>query len=99
MRGCHTCEAALEGSFIRMTDNIPEHFFSGKRNCLMRIPDWNPEWSETTWDQSLNRRLDELTFDVIVESPRSAAMNCALDEMLLYRVAEEKRAPVFWMCD
>ena len=65
----------------------------------MYIPPWNPALSETTWDQSLNARLDDLTFDLILESPRGAEMNCALDETLLYRVAEGKRPPLLWMWD
>ncbi|MCB2204951.1 lipoate--protein ligase family protein [bacterium] len=60
---------------------------------------WNPAWSETQWDQSLNSRLDDLTFDLIVEAPHGAEMNCAIDETLLYRVAEGKRDAVFWMWD
>ncbi|MBN1448683.1 MAG: lipoate--protein ligase family protein [Bacteroidetes bacterium] len=65
----------------------------------MPIPPWNPVWSETAWDQSLNSRLDELTFDLILESPRSTDENLALDETLLYRVAEGRRGPTFWMWD
>ncbi len=65
----------------------------------MHIPEWNPAWSETEWEQSLNARLDELTYDFIVEAPRSAEENCALDETLLYRVADGKRPAVFWMWD
>lgn len=56
-------------------------------------------FSETEWDQSLNTRLDALTFDVIVEQPRSAEENLALDEALLYSVAEGRRGPTFWMWD
>jgi lipoate-protein ligase A len=60
---------------------------------------WHPSWSEIEWDQSLNARLDALTFDVIVEQPRSAEENLALDEALLYSVAEGRRGPTFWMWD
>ncbi|MBR9978130.1 MAG: lipoate--protein ligase family protein [Bacteroidetes bacterium] len=60
---------------------------------------WNPAFSETTWDQSLNTRLNALSFDVIVERPRTAAENLALDETLLYRVAEGKRPPLLWLWD
>jgi len=63
------------------------------------IPSWNPSWSETAWDQSLNSRLDDLTFDLILESPRSVNENLALDETLLSRVAEGKRGPTFRMWD
>lgn len=60
---------------------------------------WNPAFSETTWDQSLNTRLDALSFDVIIERPRTAAENLALDETLLYRVADGKRPPLLWLWD
>ncbi|PLX30665.1 MAG: lipoate--protein ligase family protein [Ignavibacteria bacterium] len=65
----------------------------------MTILPWNSAYSETEWDQSLNSRFDELEFDFILESPRSAHENLALDETLLYRVAEGKRRPTFWMWD
>lgn len=65
----------------------------------MRIADWNPSFSETEWDQSLNARLDALTFDVIVERPRTAEENLALDETLLYAVAEGRRGPTFRLWD
>lgn len=60
---------------------------------------WSPSFSETEWDQSLNARLDTLSFDVIVEEPRTAVENLALDETLLYAVAEGRRGPTFWMWD
>lgn len=65
----------------------------------MSHPVWHPSFSETEWDQSLNVRLDALEFDVIVEEPRTAVENLALDETLLYTVAEGKRPPLFWMWD
>ncbi|MDX9760145.1 MAG: biotin/lipoate A/B protein ligase family protein [Bacteroidota bacterium] len=60
---------------------------------------WSPSFSETEWDQSLNARLDALAFDVIVEEPRTAVENLALDETLLYAVAAGRRGPTFWMWD
>lgn len=60
---------------------------------------WSPSFSETEWDQSLNDRLDALAFDVIVEEPRTAVENLALDETLLYAVAAGRRGPTFWMWD
>lgn len=65
----------------------------------MNILPWNPAYSETAWDQSLNSRLDKLEFDFILETPRTANENLALDETLLYRVAERRRRPTFWMWD
>lgn len=65
----------------------------------MTIPAWHPSFSETEWDQSLITRLDALEFDVIVERPRTAMENLALDETLLYAVAEGRRRPLFWMWD
>jgi lipoate-protein ligase A len=65
----------------------------------LRITDWNPSFSETTWNQTLNARLDALTYDVIVEQPRTAEENLALDETLLHAVAEGRRGPTFWMWD
>lgn len=65
----------------------------------MSYPPWHSSFSETEWDQSLNARLDTLAFDVIVEEPRTAVENLALDETLLYAVAEGRRGPTFWMWD
>ena len=62
-------------------------------------PSWDPAFSETEWEQSLNVRMDALEFDVIVEEARNAQENLALDETLLYAVAEGRRGPTFWMWD
>ncbi|MGB5075406.1 MAG: HipA domain-containing protein, partial [Bacteroidota bacterium] len=66
---------------------------------LSNYPRWDPAFSETEWDQSLNSRLDDLEFDVILEKPRTAEENLAIDEALLYAAVEGKRKPVFWMWD
>ncbi|MBE0645489.1 MAG: helix-turn-helix domain-containing protein [Bacteroidetes bacterium] len=73
--------------------------WKNRRDSVSGIPDWNPAFSETEWDQSLNARIEELEFDVIVEAPRTAEENLALDETLLYAVAERRRRPVFWLWD
>jgi lipoate---protein ligase len=63
----------------------------------VHILPWLTEYSETTWDQSLNRRLDEMQFDFIIDTERSPAANLAVDETLLYRVAKGERRPLFRM--
>ncbi len=65
----------------------------------MSVPEWHPSFSETAWDQALNARLDALAFDVIVDPPRTAEDNLALDETLLHAVAEGRRGPTFRMWD
>lgn len=65
----------------------------------MFIPPWHPDFSETTWDVALNTRFATLCFDVIDDAPRDAHDNLALDEALLYAVAEGARAPLFRMWD
>ena len=62
-------------------------------------PDWDPAWSETVWDPALNRRLRDLPFDLILPEPRPPLLNMALDETLLYRVADGKRNPTLWFWD
>jgi lipoate---protein ligase len=65
----------------------------------MDLLPWNPDYSETSWDAALNRRLSALEFDLIIEPPRSAAENLALDETLLFGVADGSRKAVFRMWD
>lgn len=65
----------------------------------MNLLPWHPEYSETTWDNALNARLDALEFDVLIEPRRSAAENLAIDEVLLFRVANGDRTAVFRMWD
>lgn len=65
----------------------------------MNLPHFNPDWSETTWDQSLNARLDALEFDLLITTPMTAHANLAFDEVLLYRVADARRKPVFRLWD
>jgi lipoate---protein ligase len=65
----------------------------------MDLLPWKTEYSETLWDNELNKRLETLDFDFIVDSPRSADDNLALDETLLYRVAGRERPAVFRMWD
>ncbi len=66
---------------------------------MMDLLPWQPEFSETVWDASLNQRLEALEYDIILDEPRSALQNLALDETLLYRVAVGKRAPLFRLWD
>jgi lipoate-protein ligase A len=63
----------------------------------MRIPPWHPDFSETRWDTTLNPRLAALGIEVIDDVPRDAHDNLALDETLLYAVAEGTRPPLFRM--
>ncbi len=65
----------------------------------MKFLPWKPEYSETVWDAAMNQRLEALDFDFIVDSPRSAAGNLALDEAMLYSVADGARTAVFRMWD
>ena len=60
---------------------------------------WNPAWSETEWEQSLNSRLEALGFDLLRAEPMSALRNLAVDETLLFRVAERRRRPLLWFWD
>lgn len=63
------------------------------------IPPWKEDWSESRWDAALNARLESLDFDVIVDTPRPAAENMAIDEALLYRVALGIRRPLLRLWD
>ncbi len=60
---------------------------------------WNPDWSETVWEQSLNTRLEQLEYDVLRTDPMDAQANLALDETLLYRVASGRRRPLLRIWD
>jgi lipoate---protein ligase len=60
------------------------------------IPSWNPSWSETRWDVSFNARLENLRLDLLRTCPLDARMHMAIDETLLYRVADGRRAPLLW---
>ena len=59
---------------------------------------WSPEWSETVWDNSLDARLSALSYEVFLPEPHPPAINLALDETLLYKVAAGDRPPLlrFW---
>lgn len=65
----------------------------------MFIPPWHPDYSETTWDAALNTRFASLRLDVIDDAPRDAHDNLALDEALLYAVADGARPPLCRMWD
>ncbi|MCZ7557809.1 MAG: lipoate--protein ligase family protein [Bacteroidia bacterium] len=65
----------------------------------MKLLPWQTDYSETSWDNALNVRLDALEFDLIIEPPRAAAENLALDEALLFSVADGSRKAVFRMWD
>ena len=60
---------------------------------------WNPDWSETAWEQSLNARLEQLEYDVLRTGPMDAQTNLAMDETLLYRVASRRRGPLLRIWD
>ncbi len=65
----------------------------------MNVLPWNPEWSETEWDRSLNARLEQLEYDVLRTEPMDAQTNLAMDETLLYRVADGRRRPLLRIWD
>jgi lipoate---protein ligase len=63
------------------------------------LPDWDPLWSETKWEIELWERLRSVSLDLIVTDPQPSLLNMALDEVLLYRVAEGRRNPLLWLWD
>ena len=60
---------------------------------------WDAAWSATAWDTALNKRFEQLEFDVILPRRLTAMENLSLDEALLYRVASGARRPLFRMWD
>lgn len=75
----------------------PSTMKAESRSRQMLLPPWNTDYSETVWDSSFNSRLEALQFECIDDEPRSAAMNLALDELLMHQTASGKRGATFRM--
>ncbi len=65
----------------------------------LALPPWQDSWCGTPLNPSWFARMDALEFDTILGDPHRADENLALDTTLLYRVAQGRRRPVFWLWD